>query len=189
MKIGYARVLTEDQVLGLQKDALKSSGCEGIYEKHASGKSTDRPAIESCLQSLRSSDMLCVWHLDRLERNLADLVRIVTELDAKGVAFVSLTERIETGLPAGKLVFHVFAAIAELERNLIRERTVARLDSARKHRRTGGRPKKVSARDLPMLAALMRDPNHDPADIAERFIVRRSTLYRLAKSAENDVKA
>lgn len=189
MKIGYARVSTEDQVLDLQKDALKSSGCEEIYEEHASGKSTDRPALEACLRSLRSGDTLCVWRLDRLGRNLADLVRIVTELDAKGVAFVSLTERIETGSPAGKLVFHVFAALAEFERNLIRERTVAGLDSARKRGRTGGRPKKVSSRDLPMLAALMRDPNQNPSDIAERFGVHRSTLYRLAKSADTEIKA
>jgi DNA invertase Pin-like site-specific DNA recombinase len=113
MRIGYARVSTDDQTLDLQKDALKRSKCREVYEEQASGKSTERPQLEGCLKSLREGDTLVVWRLDRLGRNLADLVRLIAELEQRKINFESLTEKIETKSPTGRLVFHVFAALAD----------------------------------------------------------------------------
>jgi hypothetical protein len=126
-RIGYARVSTDDQNLDLQRDALQQAGCSTIYEEAASGKSTARPELEQCRKALRAGDTLVVWRLDRLGRSLPDLVQIVADLEQRGVHFESLTEKIETGNAAGKLQFHVFAALAEFERGLIRERTRAGL--------------------------------------------------------------
>jgi len=179
MNIGYARVSTEDQTLALQSDALKASGCEALYEEHASGKNTERPELENCLKALRSGDTLYVWRLDRLGRNLADLVQIVNMLEEKGIGFVSITEQINTTSSSGKLVFHLFAALAEFERNLIRERTMAGLKAARARGKVGGRPSKLSEKDKAMIRALMADPANDVGEIAKRFGVHRSTLYRL----------
>ena len=130
-RIGYARVSTDDQNLDLQRDALALAGCSTVYEETMSGKSADRPELGHCLKALRSGDTLVVWRLDRLGRSLPDLVGIVSSLEREGVAFESITERIETTSAAGKLIFHVFAALAEFERNLIRERTRAGLAAAR----------------------------------------------------------
>lgn len=182
MRIAYARVSTEDQTLDLQIDALKKDGCETIYQEHASGKSAARPELENCLKALREGDSLVVWRLDRLGRNLADLVRIVTDLEGRGVGFVSLTEQINTTSPSGKLVFHLFASLAEFERNLIKERTQAGLKAARARGRVGGRPGKLTGKDLAMAKALMSDRSNDVGDIAKRFGVHRSTLYRLTKN-------
>lgn len=182
MNIGYARVSTEDQSLDLQLDALKAHRCEQTYEEHASGKTALRPELESALKALRTGDTLVVWRLDRLGRNLADLVRIVTELEGRGVGLVSLTEQINTASPSGKLVFHLFASLAEFERNLIRERTMAGLKAARARGKSSGRPAKITGSDLKMARLLMADRNNDVGDIAKRFGVHRSTLYRLTKS-------
>ena len=181
MKIGYARVSTEDQTTDPQIDALTAHGCETIYSEHRSGKNTDRPELESCLKALRAGDTLTVWRLDRLGRSLADLIRIVTDLEARGVGFASLTESIDTTTPAGKLVFHVFAALAEFERNLIRERTMAGLKAARARGKPSGRPPKITGKDLAMAKALMADKSNNVSDIAKRFGVNRSTLYRLTR--------
>ena len=113
MRIGYARVSTDDQTLDLQRDALKRAKCRQIYEEHASGKATIRPKLETCLKSLRKGDTLVVWRLDRLGRSLGDLIHLTTELRPRGVNFESLTEKIETCSPAGKLIFHVFASLAD----------------------------------------------------------------------------
>ena len=137
MRIGYARVSTEDQTLDLQRDALKLAKCREVYEEQATGKNTGRPQLEACLKSLREGDTLVVWRLDRLGRNLADLVGLIAEFERRKINFESLTEKIETRSPAGRLVFHVFAALAEFERNLIRERTVAGLKAARARGRKG----------------------------------------------------
>jgi hypothetical protein len=110
MRIGYARVSTEDQTIDLQKDALHRTRCREIYEEHATGRNIGRPQLEACLKSLREGDTFVVWRLDRLGRNLADLVRLIAELETRKIHFESLTEKIETRSPAGKLVFHVFAA-------------------------------------------------------------------------------
>jgi len=137
-RIGYARVSTDDQNLNLQRDALTRSGCSTIYEETASGKSSQRPELEHCRKAVRSGDTLVVWRLDRLGRSLSDLVKIIGELEHDGVTFESLTEKIETGSASGKLQFHVFAALAEFERNLTRERTHAGLAAARARGRVGG---------------------------------------------------
>jgi DNA invertase Pin-like site-specific DNA recombinase len=181
MKIGYARVSTDDQTLDLQLDALAQAGCELIYQEHASGKNTGRQELDACLKALRSGDCLAVWRLDRLGRNLGDLVRIVNELEARSVGFESVMEHIETTSPSGKLVFHLFAALAEFERNVTRERTLAGLRSARARGRKGGRPKKLTGKeDLDMLRALVKGGVTPVKDIAVRFGVSRATVYRLA---------
>lgn len=178
MRIGYARISTDDQTLDLQKDALKHARCRQVYEEQASGKNTGRPQLEGCLRSLREGDTLVVWRLDRLGRNLADLVRLVADLEQRKINFESLTEKIETVSPAGRLVFHVFAALAEFERNLIRERTVAGLKAARARGRTGGRPAKLSPKEVKTIRALLKTADMPVAEIAARFGIARSTLYR-----------
>lgn len=182
MKIAYARVSTIDQVMNLQIDALNSYGCESIYQEHASWKNTARPELENCLKALRTGDSLIVWRLDRLGRNLADLVRIVNDLENRGVWFVSLTEQIDTTSPSGKLVFHLFASLCEFEKNLIRERTIAWLNAARARGKKWGRPTKITGKDLVMVKALMADKTNSIGDIAKRFGVNRSTLYRISKN-------
>jgi DNA invertase Pin-like site-specific DNA recombinase len=131
MRIGYARVSTDDQTLDLQRDALERAKCRKIYEEHASGKNTTRPELEACLRSLRAGDTLAVWRLDRLGRSLGNLIQLTNELQSRHIDLESLTEKLDTGSSTGKLVFHVFAALAEFERNLIRERTLAGLKAAR----------------------------------------------------------
>jgi DNA invertase Pin-like site-specific DNA recombinase len=180
MRIGYARVSTDDQTLDLQRDALKRAKCRQIYEEHASGKTTSRPELEACLKSLRRGDTLVVWRLDRLGRSLGDLIHLTTELRSRGIDLESLTEKIDTGSSAGKLIFHVFASLAEFERNLIRERTLAGLKAARARGRNGGRPRKLKTKDIQLIKALMQAGKLPVQDIADRFGVSRSTLYRNA---------
>lgn len=178
MRIGYARVSTEDQTLDLQKDALKGAKCRDTYETQASGKHPGRPQLEACLKSLREGDTLIVWRLDRLRRNLADLVRLIGEREKRKINFESLTEEIETGSPVGRLVFHVFAAMAEFERNLIRERTIAGLKAARARGRNGGRPSKLSLKEIKTIRALLKSADISVSEIEACFGVARSTLYR-----------
>ena len=177
-KIGYARVSTDDQNLHLQRDALVAAGCEIIYEDKASGKSTARPELDNCLKALRPGDTLVVWRLDRLGRSLSDLVKVVTNLiDERGVGFLSLQEQIETNSASGKLIFHVFAALAEFERNLISERTKAGLDAARARGRKGGRKPKLAPKDIREIKVLLKDPSIPVSDVAKRFGVSRTTIY------------
>jgi DNA invertase Pin-like site-specific DNA recombinase len=178
MKIGYARVSTDDQNLDLQRDALQQAGCSVIYEETASGKSAARPELEQCMKALRPGDTLVVWRLDRLGRSLHDLVQIVSELEQKGIGFESITERIETTSAAGKLVFHVFAALAEFERNLIRERTRAGLAAARARGRKGGRKPKLDNQQVREIRALLRDPEIKVSEVAQRYGVSRTTIYK-----------
>ena len=177
-RIGYARVSTDDQNLDLQRDALTRSGCVTIYEETASGKSVTRIELANCRKSLRSGDTLVVWRLDRLGRSLSDLVKIIGDLEREGVTFESLSEKIDTGSASGKLQFHVFAALAEFERNLIRERTLAGLTAARARGRVGGRPAKLNAKQIREIKALLIDPAAKVKDIAERYGVSRTTLYK-----------
>ena len=177
-RIGYARVSTDDQNLDMQRDALKAAGCSVIYEETASVKGAARPELEQCRKALRPGDALIVWRLDRLGRSLPDLVQIVAELEQKGIGFESITERIETGSAAGKLVFHVFAALAEFERNLIRERTNAGLAAARARGRAGGRKPKLDDKQVREIKALLRDPDIQVADVARRYGVSRTTIYK-----------
>ncbi|MCZ4128817.1 recombinase [Marinobacter lutaoensis] len=176
-RIGYARVSTDDQNLHLQRDAMEKAGCQVIYEDKASGKNTERPELEACLKALRSGDTLVVWRLDRLGRSLGDLVKLVTTLEEQKIGFESLQEKIETTSASGKLVFHVFAALAEFERNLISERTQAGLKAARARGRSGGRKQKLKQKDIKEIKALLKDPNIPVSDIAKRFGVSRTTIY------------
>jgi DNA invertase Pin-like site-specific DNA recombinase len=181
MRIGYARVSTDDQTLDLQRDALARAKCRQIYAEHASGKSAARPQLDACLKALREGDTLIVWRLDRLGRSLADLIRLTNDLKSRSIELESLTENLETGSPTGKLVFHVFAALAEFERNLIRERTLAGLKAARARGRKGGRPKKLQAKELKTVRALLKTGKISVQELARRFGVSRSTLYRNAE--------
>jgi len=178
MRIGYARVSTDDQTLDLQRDALKRAKCRHTYEEHASGKNTARPELDGCLKALRKGDTLVVWRLDRLGRSLRDLIQLTQDLQGRGIGLESLTEKIDTVSTTGKLVFHVFAALAEFERNLIRERTLAGLKAARARGRSGGRPKKLSPKELKTIRTLLRSNEVPVQDIAAQFKVNRSTLYR-----------
>lgn len=177
-RIGYARVSTDDQNLDLQRDALRHAGCSTIYEDATSGKASVRPEFELCKKALSAGDTLVVWRLDRLGRNMPDLVQIVADCERRGVNFESLTEKIETGSPAGKLQFHVFAALAEFERSLIRERTQAGLAAARARGRSGGRKPKLSSKQIRHIKALLRDPNTSVAKLARDYGVSRTTIYK-----------
>jgi len=176
--IGYARVSTSDQNLDLQRDALKQAGCQTIYEETASGKGVGRPELANCRKALRSGDTLVVFKLDRLGRSLPDLVQIITELENSGIGFESITEKIDTKTAPGKLQFHVFAALAEFERSLIRERTLAGLAAARARGRSGGRKSKLDEKDLREIRALWSDKNIPVSDIAKRYGISRTTLYK-----------
>lgn len=181
MKIGYARVSGDNQTLHTQLDALAKAGCDRVYQEHACGKGTDRQELEACLKALRAGDCLTVWRLDRLGRNLGELVRIVNELDARSVGFESVTENIETASDSGGLVTRLFAALAEFERNTARDRTLAGLRSAEARGRKGGRPRKLACREeLDRLRTLVNEGTVPIKEIASRFGVSRATVYRLA---------
>lgn len=178
MRIGYSRVSTAEQDQALQIDALKVAGCDKIFADTASGKTADRPQLAICLQTLRAGDELVVWRLDRLGRSLRDLIAIVEDLHQRGIAFRSLMEAIDTRSAGGRLTFQVFGALAEFERALIRERTLAGLASARARGRKGGRKPKLTAKAMREVKALMRDHDITVTDVADRFGVTRSTIYR-----------
>jgi DNA invertase Pin-like site-specific DNA recombinase len=185
MFIGYSRVSKSDgsQVLDLQKDALIESGVqnEHIYEDLASGRFDNRPGLLACLKSLRAGDTLVVWKLDRLGRNLKHLVNIIDDLHKRGVGFRVITGQganIDTTTPNGKLVFGIFAALAEFERELISERTKAGLKAARARGRKGGRPKKMDLSTLKLVVSAMSDPKTVAADIAKRLGITTATLYK-----------
>lgn len=175
---GYARVSTDDQHLDLQRDALQRAGCSQIYEETASGKGTERPELVQCLRALRPGDTLVVWRLDRLGRSLPDLVQIIDELRGRGVHFESLAEKIDTGTAGGKLQFHVFAALAEFERSLIRDRTQAGLAAVRARGRNGGRPSKLNDKQIRTIRSLLRDPATCVAEVARNYGVSRTTIYK-----------
>ena len=177
-RVGYARVSTTDQNPDLQLDALREQGCSQVYTDAASGKDTARPELAYCLKALRQGDTLVVWRLDRLGRSLSDLVRIVKDLEGRDIGFESLTENIETRSATGRLVFHVFAALAEFERNLIQERTAAGLTAARARGRVGGRKAKLGEKEIREIKALLADPAAKVKDIANRYDVSRTTLYK-----------
>ena len=180
MKIGYARVSTDDQNLDLQRDALAAAGCERVFEDKASGAKADRPGLRDALAYARPGDCLVVWRLDRLGRSMTDLVAIVGQLQAAGVGFESLTEKIETGTATGRLVFHVFAALAEFERQLTRERTAAGLAAARARGRKGGR--KALGEEKRAAIRAMSATDATPAQICKAVGVSRSTLYKYLKA-------
>jgi len=176
--LGYARVSTTDQQPQLQVDALEHAGCYRVFTETASGALTDRPTLAQVLDQLRPGDTLVVWKLDRLGRSLRHLVDLVTGLAERGVGFRSLQESIDTTTPGGKLVFHVFAALAEFERDLIRERTTAGLVAARARGRNGGRPPVLEPGQVELARELYASRRYTTVEIARRLKVGRSTLYR-----------
>jgi len=183
MMIGYARVSTLEQNLTLQRDALTEAGCEKIFIEQMSGAVTDRPALRDALDYARSGDTLIVWKLDRLARSMKQLIETIEKLRVQGIGFRSLTEAIDTTTAQGVLVFHMFSALAEFERALIRERTRAGLAAAKRVGRTGGRPSKLTDDDLDVARTLLANPDITVADIADRIGVSPATLYRYLPSA------
>jgi DNA invertase Pin-like site-specific DNA recombinase len=176
--LGYARVSTIEQKARLQTDALKTAGCVRVWTDKASGTLDQRPKLTQVLDHLRPGDTLVVWRLDRLGRNLRHLIATVTDLSARQVGFRSLTEGIDTTTPAGRLIFHVFGALAEFEAALIRERTVAGLEAARARGHVGGRPRAMTPDKLAVARQLYNTGDHTLAAIAATIEVSRSTLYR-----------
>src|SRR3954462_6225923 len=184
MLIGYARVSTLDQTVSLQQDALQQAGCERIFTDMASGAKADRPGLEEAIEYVRRGDTLVVWKLDRLGRSLPHLIETIRQLHERGIGFKSLTEQIDTTTSGGKLIFHVFAALAEFERDVIRERTQAGLVAARARGRRGGHPRAAALNDakkVAMAQALYSDKKNSIADICKTLRVSRSTLYRYVK--------
>ncbi|WP_207533625.1 recombinase family protein [Desertivirga arenae] len=188
MKIGYARVSTQDQNLELQIDALKKDGCEKIFKETGSGKNKERPGLRELMEHLRANDTVVVWKLDRLGRSLKDLIDLVGEFEAKGANFVSLNDRIDTSTPAGKFVFNVFASLAEFEREIIRERTVAGLAAARVRGRNGGRPEGLSPEALNKANSaflLFQSGEKTVKEISKELGISRATCYRYIEAAKS----
>ncbi len=178
MKIGYARISTADQNLDLQTDALEKVGCEKIFHDTASGAKGERKGLADAVEFAREGDILIVWKLDRLGRSLKHLIETVNRLYEKGVGFASVQESIDTTTSGGKLIFHVFGALAEFERELIRERTNAGLKAARARGRKGGRKEKLTPRQVEMARAMVNDPSISIGAICETFKISKPTLYR-----------
>lgn len=183
MRIGYARVSTADQNPDLQEDALQKAGCEKVFRDVASGTVDCRKGLAEAIEYAREGDTLVVWKLDRLGRSLKHLIETVNGLAIRNVGFQSLRESMDTTTSGGKLIFHVFGALAEFERELIRERTQAGLRAARARGRNGGRPAKMDARKTSMARALMENPNAKTADICDTLHISRATLYRHLEKA------
>ena len=181
MLIGYARVSTDEQNLDLQRDALHKSGCEQIYTDQVSGTKARRPGLEQALSHLRSGDTLVVWRLDRLGRSLRHLIDTVNELQEDGVGFKSLTESIDTTSSGGKLVFHIFGALAEFEREIIKERTLAGLQAARARGRRGG-PKRKLTNEQVQMAQTLYSTQMPVKEICKSLGISRATFYRYAQA-------
>src|SRR6266705_558257 len=175
--VGYARVSTTEQTLNLQLDALKKAGCSKIFTDTASGAKEERRGLDEAVAYLRPGDTIVVWRLDRLGRSLKHLIEVVTDLEKRGIGFKSLTESIDTTTSGGKLIFHIFGALAEFERNLIRERTQAGLTAARARGRTGGRPKALTGKKAAMAQELYSNKQNAIADICKTLNISRATLY------------
>src|ERR671915_679670 len=184
MLIGYARVSTYDQTLNLQQDALTKAGCSKIFTDTASGAKAERKGLEEALSYIRGGDTLVVWRLDRLGRSLRDLIATMTMLDERKIGFKSLTENIDTTTSGGKLIFHIFGALAEFERNLIRERTQAGLSAARARGKRGGRPKALTERQLTIAQSLYSDKRTPIPEICRTLKISKSTFYRYVKPRE-----
>jgi DNA invertase Pin-like site-specific DNA recombinase len=188
MLVGYARVSTLDQNPALQIDALNAAGCERLFVEKASGASRDRPELKAALDYVREGDTLVVWKLDRLARSLKQLIETVGLLEKRGIGLRSVTEAIDTTTAGGRLIFHIFGALSEFERTVIRERTKAGLSAARARGRVGGRPAKLSTTDLKTAKALLADEGITVTDVAKRLGVSPATLYRHLPAARSAVK-
>jgi DNA invertase Pin-like site-specific DNA recombinase len=185
MLIGYARVSIHEQTPNLQQDALQKAECSKIFTDTASGAKTARIGLEQALGYVRKGDTLVVWRLDRLGRSLPHLISTMTALEERGIGFKSLTENIDTTTSGGKLIFHIFGALAEFERNLIKERTQAGLTAARARGKKGGRPKVLTSRKLG-IAQDLYEKRHPIAEICQTLKISKATLYRSLKTGERD---
>ncbi len=177
-RIGYVRLEPGEKNPDMQVEALKAAGCSLVFEEIASSKGSVRPRLEECRKALRRGDTLIVWRLDRLGRSLPHLVQIVTDLAREGIGLESVSERIDTVSATGKLILHFFSVLADFERNLIRERTNAGLSAAKARGRSGGRKPKLDEKDVKEIQALWRDKSISVAEIAKRYGVSRTTLYK-----------
>jgi DNA invertase Pin-like site-specific DNA recombinase len=184
MLVGYARVSTQEQNLDLQKDALKKAGCEKIFTDIGSGADFERKGLVDALKYMRKEDCLVVWKLDRLGRSLKDLIATINDIHSKKMCFQSLQEHLNTATSAGKLVFHVFGALAEFERDVIRDRTKAGLNAARARGRLGGRPRIMDQSKIDMAKSLMADVKNPIKDICRTLSISKSTLYRCLKTGK-----
>jgi len=187
MLIGYARVSTQDQTLALQQDALKTIGCDHIFTDTASGAKTDRPGLDEALRFVRAGDTLVVWRLDRLGRSLKHLIDTISRLNERGIGFKSIQENIDTTTSGGKLVFHLFGALAEFERDLIRERTRAGLEAARARGRRGGPPKRLTPKQVAQLQSLHNANTSPVSDLLHTFRISRATLYRYLATRPREI--
>lgn len=181
MKIGYARTSKYEQNLDLQQDALKNVGCDKIFVDQVSGKIVDRPGFNLAMEVLRKGDILIVWRLDRLGRSLKHLIELIGVLEKRGIGFQSLQETIDTTSSSGKLIFHIFGALAEFERNLIRERTMAGLASARARGRSGGRPRKLTSSQQKLVVRLYKEETHLVKEICQMLKISKQTFYNYLK--------
>jgi DNA invertase Pin-like site-specific DNA recombinase len=190
MLIGYARVSTDDQKLDLQRDALITAGVDPkrLYEDRLSGARADRPGLRAALKATRQGDTLVIWRLDRLGRSLKELLTLIDDLKPRGVQLRSLTEHIDTSTPGGELVFHVFGAIAQFERNLTRERVRAGLNAARSRGKLGGRPPILTPNDLAAIKALLKDGDLTIREVAERLGISVASLYRYVPGGKSAVQ-
>ncbi|MCU7940438.1 MAG: recombinase family protein [gamma proteobacterium symbiont of Bathyaustriella thionipta] len=185
MRIGYARVSTDDQNTQLQIDALKQAGCERIFTDHITGKHKERPELTRLMDSIREGDIIVVWRLDRLGRSLKDLIELLEYFREHKSKFISLTENIDTTSAMGELIFHVIGAMAQFERALISERTKAGLKAARARGRKGGRREKLKHSDKKKAQAMLLDPSVTKTEVAEHFRVSRPTLNKALNSIES----
>lgn len=186
MLIGYARVSTNEQNLDLQRDALERAGCDKVYVEQASGsRSSNRPELERTIEMLREGDTLVVWRLDRLGRSLKHLIELVAELEESGIGFRSLTESMDTTSNNGRLIFHIFGALAEFERNLIRERTQAGLAAARARGRKGGRPPALDDKNRERAVELYNKKELSVGEICQTMKISRQTLYNYVREAKD----
>lgn len=177
MLIGYARVSTLEQDVALQLDALQQAGCERIFQDKISGAKAERPGLQDALNFARKGDSIVVWRLDRLGRSLKHLIEIVGQLEEQGIGFRSLQEAIDTTTSGGRLIFHIFGALAEFERNLIRERTLAGLQAARARGRMGGRPRKLGPQKTELAYRLYDEKKYAIHEICQMLGISKPTLY------------
>jgi DNA invertase Pin-like site-specific DNA recombinase len=188
MLVGYARVSTQEQNLDLQINALKEAGCQKIFTEKASGAQRDRPELIAAMNYIRpGEDVLVVWKLDRLARSLKQLIETVEKFETQKIGLLSLTESINTTTSGGRLIFHIFASLAEFERSIIRERTTAGLRAARENGRIGGRPSVLKGKDIAVARTLLQDPSITVEDVAKRMQVAPSTLYRYFQGGRSAV--
>lgn len=178
MKIGYARISTNDQNLNLQKDALFKDGCEKVFEDVASGAKEDRSGLTEAIEYARAGDSIVVWRLDRLGRSLKHLIETVNILSKREVGFVSLQESIDTTTAGGTLIFHVFGALAQFERQIIRDRTNAGLEAARARGKKGGRPSLLGKKQIKLAKELIADKSNSIESICGELKISKTTLYR-----------